>query len=298
MLAMDVVDTLRHEQLMVEKDLASEDRQQFLINRLRDIYSAQGIDVPDSVLMEGVMALEDERFVYAPPRPSFSTKLAKLYINRRKWMPLLYTLVFIIGSVFAINYVGFVRPAQLEAKQTEKLLTKTLPESLAQSHEKALNLAATSELKDRANRLYKDGMIAIDNKDVKGAQNATDDLSILANDLSQDYTLRIVSRPGEMSGVFRLNDDGPNEVKNYYLIVEGITASGNTSEVLVISEEDQKTRRVTQWGIRVPAEVFNRMADDKRDDQIIQNSTIGHKKQGYLTPDYTIETSGGLILDW
>jgi len=64
MLAMDVVDTLRHEHIMVEKDLASENRRKNLIERLRGIYKAQGIEVPDSVLMDGVLALEEQRLIF------------------------------------------------------------------------------------------------------------------------------------------------------------------------------------------------------------------------------------------
>ena len=110
MLAMDVVDTLRHERFMVEKELAGEDRREALIKRLRGIYQAQGIDVPDEVLMDGVMALEEQRFVYEPPSKGLGTSLARLYVNRRKWLPLFYTLGFIMFAAFGINYYGFEQP--------------------------------------------------------------------------------------------------------------------------------------------------------------------------------------------
>ena len=45
MLAMDVVDTLRHEHIMLERDLSQEDRRETLITRLRDIYKAQGLSL-------------------------------------------------------------------------------------------------------------------------------------------------------------------------------------------------------------------------------------------------------------
>ena len=68
MLAMDVVDTLRHEREMIASDMNAGERREDLINRLRGIYNAQGISVPDDVLMDGVMALEEERFAYHPPK--------------------------------------------------------------------------------------------------------------------------------------------------------------------------------------------------------------------------------------
>ncbi|HXK56547.1 MAG TPA: DUF6384 family protein, partial [Gammaproteobacteria bacterium] len=45
MLAMDVVDTLRHRRLLVERELQSDQRDEKLIDRLRDIYRSQGIEV-------------------------------------------------------------------------------------------------------------------------------------------------------------------------------------------------------------------------------------------------------------
>nr|MDJ0956301.1 DUF6384 family protein [Arenicellales bacterium] len=50
MLAMDVVDTLRHQQLLVERELNTEDRDKKMMDRLREIYASQGIEVPDHVL--------------------------------------------------------------------------------------------------------------------------------------------------------------------------------------------------------------------------------------------------------
>ncbi len=298
MLAMDVVDTLRHERVMVEKELAGEDRREALIERLRGIYQAQGIDVPDEVLMDGVMALEDQRFVYEPPTKGFGTSVARLYVNRRKWLPLFYTLGFVFIGAFGINYFGFDRPQMLENKRIEKLLDVSLPQSLKEAQTKALSTAGTEDIKARINDLYALGTTAIENKNVTDAKKHTSSLEALSQDLSQRYTLRVVSRPGEYSGVFRINEDGATAVRNYYLIVEGISPSGERLEVLINSEEDQKTRRTTVWGVRVPEAEFNKIAADKRDDQIIQNSVIGEKKRGFLDPEYSVQTSGGRILDW
>ena len=98
-------------------------------------------------------------------------------------------------------------------------------------------------------------------------------------------------------GVFRVPEDNPNG-RNYYLIVEAIDSSGEVVAVPVTSEEDQKATRVRAWGIRVSEQVFNAVADDKADDQIIQNAVIGEKKRGSLEPDYAIPVLGGRIVEW
>jgi len=85
MLAMDVVDTLRRRQRLVQRELDAEGREQDLRQRLRKIYAAQGIEVPDHVLDEGVAALKEERFVYKPPAQSLGTRLARVYVSRGRW---------------------------------------------------------------------------------------------------------------------------------------------------------------------------------------------------------------------
>ena len=78
MLAMDVVDTLRHQESIVERELQSEDREAELIEKLRKIYADQGLEVSDEVIAEGVKAMREERFAYRPPPGGLNTTLARL----------------------------------------------------------------------------------------------------------------------------------------------------------------------------------------------------------------------------
>src|SRR5258705_7195705 len=82
MLAMDVVDTLRHRERLVERELNDDVRDEQLIERLRALYKSQGIDVPDKILADGVTALKESRFVYTPPVPSFAHRLATIWVKR------------------------------------------------------------------------------------------------------------------------------------------------------------------------------------------------------------------------
>lgn len=302
MLAMDVVDTLRHDRAMAARDMNSVERREDLIARLRGIYQAQGIDVPDSVLMDGVMALEEQRFAFTPPKPGFSTRLARAYIRRGKWLPLIYTVAFIFGSVGAINYVGFVRPAQVEASQTERLLTRDLPAQLTEARDKAVALASNDALKSRAQDLYGAGEVAIADKDITRAKASVAALDTLARTLGQSYNLRIVSRYGEASGVY-LDSLTDGNIRNFYLIVEAVDASGAVLSVDIEDERDKVIERVNKFGVRVPQSVFNRVAADKKDDQIIQNDILGSKPRGVLSPSLTLDGGAsvpatGFIVEW
>src|SRR5688572_9253716 len=85
MLAMDVVDTLRHRDRLIARELSAEDREEQLKERLREIYAGQGIEVSDEVIAQGVRALREDRFVYQPPEPGLGRTLAELYVKRDRW---------------------------------------------------------------------------------------------------------------------------------------------------------------------------------------------------------------------
>jgi hypothetical protein len=85
MLAMDVVDTLRRRARLVELELDESGREQDLKQRLHRIYSAQGIEVSDTVIEAGVRALKEDRFVYRAPPDSLAVRLARLYVRRNRW---------------------------------------------------------------------------------------------------------------------------------------------------------------------------------------------------------------------
>ena len=301
MLAMDVVDTLRHEREMVASDMNAAERREDLIARLRGIYNAQGITVPDDVLMDGVMALEEERFAYHPPKKGLMTSLAKAYISRRKWLPLIYTVSFILGSVLAVNYVGFVRPAQIEAKQEQKLISKVLPQRLEDARDRAVSIASAPTLKARAEDLYESGAIALADKDTTQTEQTIRQLEALGTALSQSYQLRIVSRFNEASGVY-LDSKTNAAIRNFYLIVEAVAPDGSILEINIEDEEYKTRETVKKFGVRVPKTVFDKVAADKKDDQIIQNDILGSKARGVLEPSLSFDGAGdwplGFITEW
>ena len=107
MVAMDVVDTLRHRQQLIDRELDSEGRRERLIAKLREIYRGQGIEVSDQVLADGVRALEEDRFRYSPPQKTFATHLAQIYVRRDKWIgPVLLLLLMLFGLWLAYYLIA------------------------------------------------------------------------------------------------------------------------------------------------------------------------------------------------
>ncbi len=409
MLAMDVVDTLRHEQQLVERELAGDERDQSLVERVKRMYASQGLEVTDQIIAEGVAALREERFAYRPPPPKGTLWLAKLYVNRGRWakmfgiamlslivLALVYRFIYVTpqirrqtetvrsynaligqqqdqvtiarqrlaslngslknagkaaaqspepaaqrllseaGQLAAAAEVNlqsfdklplkpdltgesFTREGKAVARRLEqrvKLLSDlsvhldkaetalaglselaTLRGKLAGQRRSLLAESREDGVRGRAEKLYADAVAAINRGDLQEARKGSADLQELYGRVVQEYELRITSRPGSPSGIWRDLQNNPG-VRNYYIIVEAVTAPGERLALPITSEEDGTTRIVSQWGLRVDGAAFEKIRRDKLDDGIIQQNRFGVKERGYLTPRYLMPTTGKAITQW
>ncbi len=290
MVAMDVVDTLRHREGMVKRELDADGRRDRLLERLRDMYAEQGLDVPDHILDEGIKALDEDRFKYYPTKKSFSTLLAGLYVSRKKWGIPLAVLLLVVSVFYGGNYFLNERPQQ-QAIQA-------LPASLQQTYAEIASLAKQPLLSEQAKELQNSAAAALKNNKPEVAQSLLGEMEEMLAQLRISYKIRIVSRPNEQSGVWRVPDVNTN-ARNYYLIVEAIDKGNKVLTLPVTNEESGQRSHVDKWGVRVDARTFNAVAADKRDDGIIQKNIVGEKPTGYLLPRYNISiTDGATITQW
>lgn len=285
MLAMDVVDTLRHRSKLVNQELASEDRDQQLIERLRKIYTAQGIEVTDHVLQEGVAALKEDRFVYRPAGTGFSRSLARVYVSRDYWGKWLLSGLAVLAIGYAAYYFTVLAPRG------------SLPDDLKAMRDQVIQIAQTEQGDDKANDIFARAQIALRENDSDAAKQAMAELSDMRRTLEQSYTLQIVNRPEQSSGIWRVPDVN-SSARNYYIVVEAMGPAGNRPEITVTNEETGKSKRTNMWALRVDERVFKQVASDKQDDGIIQNKRFGEKRVGYLQPEYAFPTSGAALTDW
>jgi hypothetical protein len=289
MLAMDVVDTLRHQELVLARELEADDRDERLLERLREIYAAQGIEVTDEVLAQGVKALREERFVYPGPAPSFARSLATLYVTRGRWGKWVGSITaVVVAALLAFQF--FVRGPELRA-------IEALPADLQSTYQSIEATTNDAGALSDARVFLAAGEAAVERGDYAVAREAVAELHSLDAQLALQYDLRVVSRPGELSGFERVPDDNPR-AQNFYLVVEAIAPNGAALRVPIRNEETQRTDNVSKWGLRVDEETFRRVAADKRDDGIIQNNVVGAKRRGALAPEYSIATTGAAITRW
>ena len=289
MLAMDVVDTLRHRELVLERELEADDRDVRLLERLREIYTAQGIVVTDEVLKQGVSALREDRFVYQGPAPSVSRTLATLYVSRKRWGKWAVAVLGLVAGA-ALAYQLAVRGPALRAA-TE------VPADLQGAYQGVTVSTSDEVVLGDARTILAAGEAAVAQHDYGKARASVAELRSLGNRLQQQYELHVVSRPGRESGVWFEATDNPS-ARSYYLIVEALDPNGRPVSVRVRSEQDGVTKAAKEWGLHVDQRDYDRVAADKRDDGIVQNDVVGVKRRGELEPQYSVQTNGGAILKW
>lgn len=138
---------------------------------------------------------------------------------------------------------------------------------------------------------------AVRSADLQAAQVALADEQRLADFILSRFELRIVDRAGVQSGVWRYTEGSP-EARDYYLVVEAVDATGRVLVLPIENEETQRTESVRMFGVRVPAEVYERYRAEKIARGRIEQRQIGRKPSGVLKMQFDLPSSGGYITEW
>gem|GEM_PF-647580 len=289
MMAMDVVDTLRHRTRIVDMELNESAREEQLVARLKEIYGAQGIEVPDRIFKDGVKALAEQRFVYKPPRDTFSVKLAKAYVNRKRWLPQTVTAVGLLAAIAVGFQLLVFGPMNAEWQNMPTTISAELAEGQALATDPVIDAQLAS--------LAAEGQRAVANGDRDGARTQLKTMQGMNDQLAQEYDIRIVSRPDEDTGFWRQANDQPNAM-NYYLVVEAVAPGGRVLKVPIRSVEEQTTESVSMWAQRVDKATFDRVAAEKQSNGMVVNDILGRKARGELEPAFDTPVPGGAITEW
>ena len=296
MLAMDVVDTLRHRERLVERELNEEVREEQLIDRLRTLYKSQGIEVPDSIIAEGVKALKENRFVYTPPRPSFRRSLATLWVKRAtygKWLAGgLAALLLMLG----FYHFGVVRPREQAAEAARTEITETLPRDLTAAHQAVMAETQVASVRQQADAMLAEGRTALDRGNAEAARAAVAELDRLTAQLRQEYVLRIAGRPQDQTGFFR--EHAKFKGRAYFIVVDAVDRAGNPVQLPIRNDETNQTETVSRFAVRVPYETFESVRNDKARNGIVQNTRMAEKRRGVLEPEFQMPVLEGRITRW
>jgi hypothetical protein len=272
-------------------------REKQLLDKLREIYHQQGIEVSDEVLRAGVKALDESRFAYTPPKPSLGVSLAKLYVGRKRWGPaaIAIALVLVVGlGGYFFAYRPF-QQAQVEGARIE--LSEKLPAQMDALYQTIFEETKVQQAAADAATLRDHGKTAAEEGNRAGAEQAITRLTALRDQLRQVYQLKIVNREGQKTGFWTFPEVN-TAATNYYVVVEAIGDDGKAVALPITNEETGLTETVSIWGVRVPESTYRLVENDKKDDGILQRNVMGVKQFGFLDVDYVMPVQGGAVTKW
>lgn len=294
---MDIADTLRRRSDLEGPRPGAAEPQADLIARLRTIYNEYGIAVPDHVLKQGVEALENDRFAYHPPRDGLRTRLALAYVSRGRWgRPVLVALAG-LAVVAALYFLAYQPVAAWQAEQARIELEQTLPDRIDALYESIYTETKVQAALGAAEPWVRRGHGAASQGDRETTLAAIAQLERIHTMLLAEFTLRIVDREGEPTGVWRF-PEAASDATNYYIVVQAIGPNGAPLSLPIESEETGRIEEVDIWAVRVPEVTYESVRADRLDDGVIQRNILGLKQYGFLDVEYLMPVQGGTITEW
>lgn len=280
-------------QVIHERRAALEEHEAFdreaTIREIQVMYEELG-DLVDAETIE--KALDEyltQRYAFNPAPGGLRRSLALLYIKRGR----VATRVIIPTAAAAtLVWGGFAlvegRAQRIQEREAAALVT--LETDIDRLRDAVLALAAEDLVRERAAALDQEATAQIAAGNTDALRTTAERLESLHDLVAAEYRLEVTG------GTWRRHDSNPNS-RNHYLIVRALDADGNTVTVPIRNEEYGGTRRVSEWGERVPQEVYDRVAADKQDNGIIDDEEFGFKPRGFITAERR-HPDVGQITEW
>ena len=147
----------------------------------------------------------------------------------------------------------------------------------------------------KAEKFHSEAQVYIKQADVPRLSETVQGMKQLSDILNQEYSLRVVSKPGVKSGIDRYYN---GRFSGWYLVVEAVDTHGNIVPVNIVNSENGAVSRTTMWGERVSGNDPNLVEKiqggykdnsllvsvimDKMDNGVVDNNLVGEKARGYL----------------
>lgn len=303
---MDVATALRQDRELVQQQLNHDDLKQRLRERLLAGSGVTGEAVTPAEVDAAIERYFQNRNTFAEPPRTFALTLAHLYVRRRplaRWTTVAAAAA--LGLWLVLGWAGGSgrgsvpsaarRTAAVVAPEVERdREIANLRTAVAGSLE-ALRAATTDPTaRAEADRLSQQAEAFEHTGGLDRLRAIRAELGTLEARVNQNYTVRIVSRPGQKSGIDRyFTDADGRRVSGYYLIVEAVAADGRVLPRPVRNIETGRTEEVSAWAERVPKEVYDRIAADKRKDGIVDEDVFAVKPRGQLDERITLPGPDG-----
>lgn len=297
---MDVASTLRRGRESAEAQLDVATAKERLRERLLATAAAAGETVTPAEVDAAIERYFATQHTYADPPPSWRRFWAHLWVLRRGCLTLLILFGIVVGgSIWLVGTIAGKSPvrsaprAEVPSSATPHGTTPPQPQpqppppqvtqlaaawtAFQQVATAAAKLAADVDARSRVQSASAVGEAAHAASDLGRLQQARQRLDELVTRLEEEYTVTVVDRPGERSGIDRYFE---GKLSGYYLIVEAKTADGRALSRRITNGETRRTSSVTKWGEQIPEGVWQRIVADKKADGVVDEALFARKERG------------------
>jgi hypothetical protein len=300
---MDVATALRQDRQLIEEQLNIDQLKALLREKMIAAAKVTGEEVSLEEIDAAIERYYARLYTFKEPPNSLSLTLARLYVRRfeiAQWAGLVLGTTLLLWWLF-LSPNGWLTVTGRTHQRVERLAAE-ITRREASIHA----LARDPSVNEQATKLAAEAKTYRQQGDPQKLETVRAALEGLESRLGDEYTVSVASPVSGRSAVQRLYHDKEGEkVSGYYLLVQAKRSDGTVLTRRIHDDEKNKDKDVTIWGERVPREVFDRLARDKKEDGILNETTFAVKKRG--EPDEVITMPGadsqplrrlGQITEW
>ncbi|MFO1054482.1 MAG: DUF6384 family protein [Planctomycetota bacterium] len=276
---MDVATALRRERERAERELAIDETKDKLRERLRAAARESGDPVSDAEIETAIAQYFRAQFEFADPKPGWRRLVALSWIHRGR---VAVVTGVIVAAIVGLRMLVFAPGAPLSSAGRVQRATEAAHAPLSAAVDRLRSLAKGDEARAAVDQIAARAASTYAKQDVSGMESVKEDADALAAILALDYVIRVISRPGEHSGIDAYYEDAAGKrVSGYYLVVEAFDGR-RVLPMSIADAELQKVMTVRKWGEQVPKAVYDRIAADKQADGIVDDAVFARKTRGTL----------------
>jgi hypothetical protein len=300
---MDVATALRQDRELVETQLNIDQLKALLREKMISAAKVTGEEVSTEEVDAAIDRYYSRLYTFEEPANSLSLSLAHLYVRRleiAKWGGLALVSVLLVWWLF-LSPRGPLTVTGRNLQRVERLSAE-----IAEREATIRALTRDPSVSADVARLDAEAKTYGNQGDAQKLESVRARLAGLETRLGDQYNVTVASPVGGRSAVQRLfRDKDGQRVSGYYVIVQAKRPDGSVLTRRVHDDEKNQDKDVTTWAERVPKEVYDRLAKDKKEDGILNETTFAVKKRG--EPDEVITMPGpagqplrrlGQITEW
>ena len=287
---MDVATEMRNQRETVEKEFAVDETKRLLREKLLQTTAITGERVTEAEVDAAIEAYFSTLYTYHEPKGSPSLLLAHLYVRRGHLAIVAVLAVTLLVTGWLTMHIAktkFSRSARSNRKASR------IESSIGSNLKRARAISKDSAVTEELDRWGDQTKLAREQLDTETLDKINSRLSELLTKLNDVYEIRILADPDQQSGFTRYFEDDNGRRPAYYLIVYARNEKGQLVRRTIENAETHQSVTVDRWAEQVPKDVYNRIAEDKKSDGILNETLFAIKEQGKPNEEIRLTDSDG-----